>query len=443
MGFLLTTSTIYNLIAVAFLLYVLFFVLIPAMITKLGNSFINGKKPGWAVALYTFMLKVYFRSSLFYAMRGLAYLWLQKYQQAIQDCNKAISLKAKFHTAYDYRGVAYTHLGQFKLAIEDFNRAIELLPMYAQAYINRARALIRLQKYQEALRDFERALELNPNVAQVYNERGYIRYRLRQYQEALQDFNRALAIAPNFAQASGNRGLVYLALKEYPLALQDFNHALARKPDDALYYNGRGAVYRHLQDYQHALQDFEHAIALAPMYASSYHNRGTVSLRLHNVTQAKADFRKSQELDPRSIVHGWMSEACTLCFESPDEGMPERLDKLASLNITPRSPHYYVVHVCRGWAYWLRGHFEEALTEFEQAIVIAPDDEIIYIWVGVACAALGRDEEAKAALEHARKEGAPDYMFRMLRLLEKIRPDFLQQYGSSYLQEQAAVQVDA
>lgn len=412
MVFFLTTSDIYGLFALGFLLYVLLFVLIPAMITWLGNSFIKAKKPGRAAALYTFMLKVYPRSSSFYVMRSQAYLELQEYQRTIQDCNKAISLKPKLPTPYSNRGVAHSKLYQYELALQDFNHAIEIFPSFVQAYINRAALL----------------------------------YLLRQYQEALQDLDHAFAISPNininFGPAYYTRGLVYLKKKEYQLALQDFDRALMQNPKAALYYNGRGRANKHLRDYQRALQDFERAIVLAPMNAMGYHNRGDTYLCLDNIMQAKADFHKSQGLDPKSILHRWMSELCTLCFESPDEGMPERLEKLASLDIHPRDQYYYLVHGSRGWAHWLRGHFEEALTEFEQAILITPYGDI-YIWVGMACAALSRDEEAKAALEYARKDGVPDYMFKMLKLLEKTRPDFLQQYGSLYLQEQVTAQIDA
>lgn len=413
MGDFLTTSDIYALFALGFLLYVLLFVLIPAIIIRLGNSFIKGKKASWAVALYTFMLKVYFRSSSFYAMRSQAYFEIKKYQLAIQDCNKAISLKAKLPMAYNIRGIAHSRLDQYELAMQDFNHAIEIFPSFVQAYVSRASLLYLLRKYQGALQDLNYALEISPNISQIF---GHI---------------------------YGTRGLVYLRMKEYQLALQDFNHALTRNPKAALYYDGRGRVYMHLQEYEHALQEFERAITLAPMDASSYHNRGVTYLRLKDVTRAKADFRKSQELDPKSIVHGWMSEVCILCFESPDEEMPERLETLASLDINPQNQHYYLIHGCQGWALWLRGHYEEALTEFEQAIVIEPDQATIYLWVGIACAALGRDEEAKAAFEHAHKEGVLDYMFGMLKLLEKMRPDFLQQYSSLYLQEEVTAQVDA
>jgi tetratricopeptide (TPR) repeat protein len=57
---------------------------------------------------------------------------------AIEDFNKAISLKPDYAYAYNNRGVVYGQLSQYQRAIEDFNEAIRLKPDYADAYNNRA-----------------------------------------------------------------------------------------------------------------------------------------------------------------------------------------------------------------------------------------------------------------------------------------------------------------
>ena len=65
---------------------------------------------------------------------------LRQYQHAIDDFNKAISLKPKDAKLYYNRGIAYDNLGKLKRAIEDFNEAIRLKPDDALSYTNRAGA---------------------------------------------------------------------------------------------------------------------------------------------------------------------------------------------------------------------------------------------------------------------------------------------------------------
>jgi tetratricopeptide (TPR) repeat protein len=60
--------------------------------------------------------------------RGITYGELGQYQLAIEDFNKAISLKQDYADAYYNRGYAYTNLGQYQRAIEDYNEVIRLKP---------------------------------------------------------------------------------------------------------------------------------------------------------------------------------------------------------------------------------------------------------------------------------------------------------------------------
>jgi Flp pilus assembly protein TadD len=57
-------------------------------------------------------------------------------------------------------GVVNGELGRFNAAIEDFTRAISLDSSNASAYVNRAVAYERMQNIGSALSDFQRACEM-------------------------------------------------------------------------------------------------------------------------------------------------------------------------------------------------------------------------------------------------------------------------------------------
>ena len=73
--------------------------------------------------------------------------------------------------AYYSRGTAYYYLNQYERAIKDFDRAIELNPNDVKAYYNRGIVYYDLKQYGRAIKDFDRAIERNPNFAEAYEKR--------------------------------------------------------------------------------------------------------------------------------------------------------------------------------------------------------------------------------------------------------------------------------
>jgi tetratricopeptide (TPR) repeat protein len=76
--------------------------------------------------------------------RSIVYRELGRFDEAIKDLNKAISLKPDFEKAYNNRGNIQKDLQHYDLAMEDFNRAIQLDPEYVDAYWNKALCMLHL-----------------------------------------------------------------------------------------------------------------------------------------------------------------------------------------------------------------------------------------------------------------------------------------------------------
>jgi tetratricopeptide (TPR) repeat protein len=100
---------------------------------------------------------------------GNAFYDQGKYQEAIEDFNKALELDPKFAKAYNNRGNAFHVQGKYQEAIEDYNKALELDTKFAKAYYNRGAAFYDQGKYQEAIEDCNKALELDTKNAATYN----------------------------------------------------------------------------------------------------------------------------------------------------------------------------------------------------------------------------------------------------------------------------------
>jgi DnaJ family protein C protein 7 len=54
-------------------------------------------------------------------------------------------------------------LSKYEEALEDCNKAIDLDPQYLKAYTRRAACYTMLSKHAEAVRDYEKAQQMDPN----------------------------------------------------------------------------------------------------------------------------------------------------------------------------------------------------------------------------------------------------------------------------------------
>ena len=237
-------------------------------------------------------------NSIYYYNRGNAYFSLGKFENAIQDYNKAIDLNPNDDLSYNNRGNAYFSLGKFEDAIQDYNKAIDLNPNDDLSYNNRGNAYFSLGKFEDAIQDYNKAIDLNPNDASYYNNRGTTFANLEKYEDAIQDYNKTIDLNPNDNSAYFNRGTAFSYLNEYEKAIQDYNKAIDLNPNDDSAYFNRGIAFTNLSNYEKAIQDYNKAIELEPNNASYYNNRGSLYINQGNYDEAIQDFSKSIDLNP-------------------------------------------------------------------------------------------------------------------------------------------------
>src|SRR6266568_2214604 len=326
---------------------------------------------------------------------------------------------------------------KYRWAISICTALVTINPFDATAFLNRSWAYLEVEEYQKVIQNADRIITLNAkfsslashsNLAKAYNNRAITYRNLKQYERAIDDFNHTLDIKFGNTLAYYNRGITYYLLKEYQRAIRNFDSALELNPKDTSAYFGRGTARYRLKEYEQAIQDFNYVLTLDAKHNWSYHNRGVSFLGLGNIKQGLADFVKAQEISPTDIGHTWMAIWSEMCLDQAGEREAEKLEAIAAVD-----PKHHIAYICRGAALWLRGDFERSLIEQEQAILLKPDDCDAYFWAGMACASLGRDQEAIGALEHSLASGLPPVLLAPLRWFEKDKPEFYENYAKALL----------
>ena len=94
--------------------------------------------------------------------RADAFVSLDKFKEAIADCDEAIRLQPAQAHLYLVRGRARIGLTDLAGAMADLSRAIELRPSFPMNFVQRARARVLAKDEEGAKVDAERALKLDP-----------------------------------------------------------------------------------------------------------------------------------------------------------------------------------------------------------------------------------------------------------------------------------------
>ncbi|HET9999336.1 MAG TPA: tetratricopeptide repeat protein [Ktedonobacteraceae bacterium] len=331
---------------------------------------------------------------------------------------------------YGKRGIAYCSHSEYRRAISDFDQALSLDPTYAWAYVLRGMAFSAGEEYQRAIADFDQALALDARAALAYAHRGIACTERGEYQRAIVDFDLALVLDPEIEGISLLRNQAYWKLHAPGQGKEEFEYSLELDPSDSQALVQRGMAYCYLDEERLAIADFNRALELDPGNAQAYAGRGHVYLEMGEIERARVDLLRSQERAPHDVYVGLLLEWLDLCQEEvfpegPD--FPERMEALAVID--RQQPAAFV---CQGVALLLRRRFEEALVVLDQVLLMNPQMREASFWKSMVSALLGRDEEARAALERVKvaELPLPEALFAPLRWLKQKRPEFYRAYAA-------------
>jgi tetratricopeptide (TPR) repeat protein len=116
-----------------------------------------------AVSLYKRSLAMHPTAEA-YTFLGWAYSMVDRIDEAIEMCQKAIEIDPTFGNPYNDLGAYFINLGRYAEAIEWLEKAVDA-PRYNSPqfpYTNMGRAYERLGKYRTALNYYNEALAIDP-----------------------------------------------------------------------------------------------------------------------------------------------------------------------------------------------------------------------------------------------------------------------------------------
>jgi len=180
-----------------------------------------------------------FKNADLFFGRGIDYMLVQDFSEAIDNFNQAINLNSSYTLAYFNRAVvrykqleynqSLTSAGShelFTMNVQTGNGISKLLNNPVQGdFSNIEGRENRNMDYELILHDYDLVIQQNPDFVFSYFNRGNIRCFQRDYRAAILDYNESILRNPDFAEAYFNRGLARLSLGDIERGISDLSKA--------------------------------------------------------------------------------------------------------------------------------------------------------------------------------------------------------------------------
>lgn len=225
--------------------------------------------------------------------RGIAYMGLTEYEQAIDSFKQALAASNGLVEPVDYDlnyylAAAYIKNGQPKEAEEAYNAILALRPGEKNAYFLRGSVRLEMNNYEGAKEDFDRVISMDSKnydrlitIYEVLAEHGYKEIGQEYLQNALDNYSQQMSaydsgriyyhlgeyqkayIALEEAKEKGGAesylylGKAYEATGDYNYAVSVYNSYLAKDNSNAEIYNQLGLCEMAKGEYQSALEAFQ------------------------------------------------------------------------------------------------------------------------------------------------------------------------------------------
>ena len=390
---------------------------------------------------------------------GKAYLDQDRYQEAIDESRRALSISPTLSRAHYNIGTAYLHQKKRESAIASYERALEITPRLMEAHNNLGNAYKQLGQYPEAIESFRRALEIVDNAA-VYHNIGsaflsaglydsaatYFRVAIEQDPDSRVSYNglaKALIKDDRFHQAIAalQQGLsrwqretdLLLLLgdaqarlgdddlaaatyrradlddlttslrlghqaqkrKDWERARRHFEEALEQSDSDARIHVALGEVWVEVGDAQKGLKGFRRAAELDPEMAAAYVNIGKVYLDHAGLVEAIAALERAVEIDVEH-VEAWEYLAKAFGMSSKHQRAAEALYRAIALAPERSEPYHNL-----GMIQQQQGAWKEAERLYREALKRDPAQIQSFFNLGYVYLQQERYQEAVAACERA------------------------------------------
>ena len=333
-------------------------------------------------------------------------------------------------------GATYDQLKQTKEAAAAYQRSLDLEPGNLDTERGLANALLADGKLDEALKIFNEVVAAEPQDAQSQIHISEIERRQGHYDQALATLEKAKPLAQNSLELSYNEALIYDSLGRYDEATAvltklvsdtahpDGKYSDGEKANRAVFLDRLGIIYREENKTAEAVAAYQQMVGLGGEFAKGgYQGQVDAYRDAHQWKDATASAAAAAKAQPKDQAVQLMYAGQLADTGQADQGIALAKAQVSATATTPDDRDAYLALAqiytrLKRWpdaasaldsasglstkpdeklyVYFLRGvladrqkHYDEAETQFHQALAIDPQNATILNYLGYMLADRG------------------------------------------------------
>ena len=268
-----------------------------------------------------------------YFKRGELLYQRERYQEAAQDLNKAIAIKADVPEYYHLLADIQLDGAQSRAAVKTMENLLEKYPNRIPSYLKLSEFLLILKQHDKSISNINEIIRLDPQNADAYFLLGLNFREMGDETKALNSLQRAVEIDADMVDAWILLGNIYEQKKD-PIARTYYQNAIDSDPN-SLESLHTMAMYEQNQDnVNEAIDLYNKILQLDPSYNDAHLNAGILQLSIDSLDEAEQHF-----------------------------------NLLINTNPSYGEAYYY-----RGLTWEMKGKTEKAIADYQSSINLNPDN---------------------------------------------------------------------
>ncbi|HUI05849.1 MAG TPA: tetratricopeptide repeat protein [Verrucomicrobiae bacterium] len=305
-------------------------------------------------------------------------------------------------------GVSEEFRGDLDAALVRYQRALQLDPRDSRLAIRLGQIYLSKHDLTNAVSVIETSVKANPNEADLLYWLGLVYRTDNQTDKAVTVFRKALKSDPTNVNALGSLLDIYAQQDALAKGIALLDHAFRQKTDASDYWMRLGDFYALIFkqkptwttkiDRKRVQTCYEKALALAP-------DDPDVLMRLGEVYADQGDFQQAADIDARLLAKRpdtpQVREQLALNYLRADEK-----EKAAAVleDIIKREPLHYGIYNYLGELYENLDKDEKAISNYQQSIVINPNQLLPYLRAALLQIKLKQFDAAAETLKAAQQK---------------------------------------
>ena len=365
--------------------------------------------------------------------QGLAFDQLGNTNRAEAEWRDAVRLRPDIVEAHRALAGVAIHRSDASALAQEADQIIALQPAAPDGYLLRAVADIDRKNYATADENIHRSLEKQPNNPGAYVQLGNLRMAQTQFADAQRAYQQALDQDPNSTDALGGVLNVDLVQKQPDRAIATAKTQLAIYPKNVGFHIMMGQLLlEQKKDLAGAEQEFKQASDLDKKNSEAMVKLGLVQNLRGATDQALQTYLDGAKINPKEVAFYLLAGGI---YEAKQDWDNAKQQYQKVLQIQPDNPlasnnlayvmleqggnvevAFAMAQTARrqlpdnpnsadtlGWAFYHKGVYTSAITQFKAALKKEPDNALFNYHLGLAYAKSGQAALARQQLDRVLK----------------------------------------